>query len=147
MIQIENDMYYHVYNRGFLKQPIFKNNKDCRRFIALINKYQKKYKIQIESRAMMENHMHFLMIQKDEESIKKFMQYLQMAYALYFNIKYHREGPLFESRFKAKPVTEESYYIEIRRYIANNPLEKVLEITTKGNSLINSSSQTLNSGA
>lgn len=89
----------------------------------------------------MENHIHFLMIQDDEEAIRKFMQYLQMAYALYFNEKHHREGPLFGSRFKAKPIKKEDYYQEIKRYIANNPLEKVMEVTTKENSLINSSIQ------
>ena len=147
LILIENDTFYHVYNRGFLKAPIFKNNKDCHKFISLIKKYQKRHEVIIKSFALMENHIHFLLMQHKEDSIRKFMQYLQMAFALYFNNKYRREGPLFGTRYKAKPVLEDDYYIEIKKYIANNPIEKVLKLTSKENSLINSSTQTLGSGA
>lgn len=137
--EIYNNQLYHVYNRGLSKEFIFKGNKDCRKFILKVKKYAKTFGVNVLSYALMDNHFHFLLIQDKEDGIKNFMQRLQQSHALYFNIKYHRHGQLFETRFKAKIVNTEEYFIEIKRYISNNPLEKVLQVTTRENSLINSS--------
>lgn len=135
--EIQNDQLYHIYNRGI--GVIFKNNKDCRKFTTKTKKYAKLFNIKIFSYALMENHFHFLLMQHTKDGILHFMTKLQQSHAVYFNIKYHRKGQFFESRFKAKMITTDEYYLEIRRYISNNPLEKILQVSTRENSLINSS--------
>lgn len=42
---------------------------------------------------------------------------------MYFNKKYKRSGPLFESCYKASLVSDEIYYQHITRYIHLNPRE------------------------
>jgi len=135
--ELLNDQLYHVYNKGLC--DIFRGNNDCRKFILNVKKYSKKFRVRIISYALMSNHFHFLLMQEVDNSTRNFMTKVQQSHAMYFNVKYSRKGPLFISRFKAKAVTTEGYYIEIRRYIANNPLEKILQVATKENSLINSS--------
>lgn len=135
--EIQNDQFYHVYNRGL--GEIFRGNKDCRKFMVKAKRYARTFNVRIFSYALMENHFHFLLKQDKENGIADLMKRLQQSHALYFNIKYYRKGQFFESRFKTKAVTTEEYFIEIRRYIANNPLEKILQVSTRENSLINSS--------
>jgi putative transposase len=40
---------------------------------------------------------------------------------MYFNKKYKRTGPLFESRYKASLITEDAYLEHVTRYIHLNP--------------------------
>jgi REP element-mobilizing transposase RayT len=114
---------YHIYNRGFLKIPIFKTDSDCKKFCDKLNTYSAKFKINICSYALMENHFHFLISQKKDGNVKNFMRILQQSYATYFNIKYHRKGALFEGRFKANPIDKITYFTEMQKYIANNPIK------------------------
>lgn len=51
------------------------------------------------------------------------MQKLGTGYTMYFNQKYERVGGLFQGRFKAVPVNEESHFIHLPYYIHSNPLD------------------------
>ena len=50
------------------------------------------------------------------------MKRINIAYAYYFNKKYHRVGHVFQDRFKSESIEEESYLLSVIRYIHNNPL-------------------------
>ena len=89
----------------------------------------------------MDNHFHFLIYKAKPDNLEKFMQLLEQSHAIYFNIKYSRRGPVFDSRYKSKPVTKLDYYRTIKRYIIKNPIERVLKIVTEKDSLINSSAR------
>ena len=43
------------------------------------------------------------------------------SYSRYFNHKYGRSGPLFESRYKASQILSDEYLLHISRYIHLNP--------------------------
>jgi len=51
------------------------------------------------------------------------MQKLGTGYTMYFNQRYERVGPLFQGRFKAKLVNQESHLIHLPYYIHCNPLD------------------------
>ena len=127
MRTIDNIHYYHIYNRGFAKMKIFKNTKDCEKFLKQTEKYSKKYNINILSYALMENHFHFLLTQKEAGAISKFMQKLQQSFGMHFNIKYDRRGPVFDSRFKSKIISDYEYFEEIKKYIYSNPIKESLK--------------------
>jgi len=73
--------------------------------------------------ALMGNHYHLLLKQKEKNGIEMFMRSLNTKYAKYFNFKYQRVGPLFQSRYKAVLIEQEEYFIHVSRYIHLNPLE------------------------
>jgi len=106
---------------------IFKNAKDCEKFLKQTEKYSKKYNIKILSYALMENHFHFLLIQKETNSVSKFMQKIQQSFGMHFNIKYNRRGPVFDSRFKSKIISDYEYFEEIKKYIYSNPIKESLK--------------------
>lgn len=51
------------------------------------------------------------------------MNSLLTSYAMYFNKKYNRVGPLFQGRFKSKLCDRNSYSLGASRYIHLNPIE------------------------
>jgi len=134
------DKYYHLYHRGFLKMKIFKTDDDCYRFIDVTQFYSKVFKVKIYNHSLMTNHYHFLAKQEAGGNISKFMQKLGQSYATYFNIKYQRHGALFGGRFSSIAITKEEYFIELKKYIAMNPV-MAIKVSPYGTE-INSSVQT-----
>lgn len=51
---------------------------------------------------------------------------LQNSYAKYFNIKNKRQGPLFQSMFKAVRVETDEQFLHLSRYIHLNPYTSYL---------------------
>lgn len=51
----------------------------------------------------------------------EFMRSLLTSYSMYFNKRYKRSGPLFESRYKASRISDDAYLQHITRYIHLNP--------------------------
>ena len=71
----------------------------------------------------MPNHVHLFIYQYQQDVMTEFMRSLLTSYSMYFNKKYKRTGPLFESCYKASLVSDEIYYQHITRYIHLNPRE------------------------
>jgi hypothetical protein len=69
----------------------------------------------------MDNHVHLLMF-SGGQGISKFMRRLLTGYAVWFNRKYHRIGHLFQNRYKSIVCEEDSYLMELVRYLHLNPL-------------------------
>lgn len=134
----EADGYYHVYNRGVAKLPIFLDHADRYYFLGLFSRHldpgndshdttgspYPKFDTSIEILAycLMRNHFHLLLrLGEDTNAITEFMRCLSTAYTMYFNRKYKRVDPLFQGRFKASKITNDAYLIHISRYIHLNP--------------------------
>jgi len=144
-----NSGIYHVYNRGVEKRLIFGDDKDRFRFIhdlyemnnslpVLNSKYWLAKKdpymevqlpyirdklVEILAFCLMPNHYHLLLQQTQDKGIIKFMQKLGTAYTNYFNLKNDRVGPLFQGRFKAVSVQENTHFHHLYNYIHLNPLD------------------------
>lgn len=128
--------YYHIYSRGVDKRKIFVKPKDYAVFLNLLKRYlsdqtQKDKngvlypnlhsKLEILSFCLMPNHLHLLIFQNDAGSMQSLMHAVLTSYSKYFNKTYRRRGPLFESRYKASLISEQSYLEHISRYIHLNP--------------------------
>ncbi len=129
------DSYYHVYARGASKQQIFPNHEDYLFFINLFARYLSKEqktspfgpyphyygKLELLAFCLMNNHFHLLLYQVEAGAMSNLMRSIMTSYSRYFNKKYKRTGSLFESRYKAAKIDEESYLQHISRYIHLNP--------------------------
>lgn len=119
---LQNNSYYHIYNRGNRKQNIFLHINDYKRFLKRTKEYKKEFDITILGYCLMPNHFHFLLKQEKQDSISSFMLKLGTSYAKYFNIKYEEVGSLFQGRFKAKLIDSDEYLLQVSRYIHRNPI-------------------------
>ncbi len=72
--------------------------------------------------ALMPNHFHILIRQKESNAIDVFMNSLSTRYSMYFNRRYKRVGPLCQGEYKAVLVTTDEQLLHLSRYIHRNPL-------------------------
>lgn len=130
------DSYYHVYARGVAKSAIFRDDADKDYFLHLLarhlsaqpvaNKQGYAYphfrnRIELLCYCLMDNHFHLLFYQVEQGSLSALMKSVMVAYSTYFNRRYERTGPLFESRFKAALINKYAYLLHASRYIHLNP--------------------------
>ena len=135
--------FYHIYNRGVDKRKIFFSKGDWLHFQHLLflrnsERHIKPARVlgfpwdtidrgeqlaDICAYAMMPNHFHLLVREKQEGGISKFMGKLSTSYAMYMNKKYDRSGPLMCRPFRAKHVDSDEYFRWVLAYIHTNPVE------------------------
>jgi REP element-mobilizing transposase RayT len=123
--QFEKNGFYHIYNRGNHREPVFYDDFDYSYFLRLIKTNADRYAVSIVAYCLMRNHYHFLIRQLDEhpQSITKFIGCSAMSYAHYFNKKYGQVGSVFQDKYKAKAVLTDTYLLHLSRYIHLNPHE------------------------
>lgn len=68
----------------------------------------------------MSNHIH-LLVGETDKPLNEFMKKLGTSYSYRFNQKYERVGHLFQDRYKSEPVSDDSYFLTVFRYIHQNP--------------------------
>ncbi len=112
---------YHIMSRGVGKGEIFHNNDDYIRFLSYLEKAVEKFRIEIFAFVLMTNHYH-LLLRTTEPNISKVIQWIQTSYSIFYNLKHRRSGHLFQGRFKAILVEDESYWINLSLYIHLNPV-------------------------
>lgn len=140
------ETYYHIYNRGVAKLPIFIDDQDHKVFLSYLKIYLSEpdkddktfpshklqnysNKVKLLAYCLMPNHFHLFLWQKEIDSITNFMRSLSTKYSMYFNKKYKRVGPVFQGIFKAVMVTNEQQFIFLSKYIHRNPLELTSGLT------------------
>ena len=141
-IPLATNEYYHVFNRGNARTPIFVTNRNYSRFTKTFLYYQhkgpkpkfsvfnpditnldpNKKTVEIIAYCLMPNHFHFLLKQNTENGIFEFISKLSNSYAKYFNIKNQRKGSLLESEFKSVHIETNEQLLHLSRYIHLNPL-------------------------
>jgi putative transposase len=69
---------------------------------------------------LLDNHIHLLLL-SGHQGIPAFMRSLLTGYAIWYNRKYHRNGHLFQNRYKSIVCDDDAYLLELVRYIHLNP--------------------------
>lgn len=113
---------YHVMMRGVNRQSIFEDEEDCSRFFEILRLIKKKSDFKVIAWCLMSNHVH-LLIQFGNESLEKVLKKIDVTYAVYYNKKNEKLGPVFADRFRSEPVEDDAYLITVARYIHRNPLK------------------------
>lgn len=114
--------FYHVFNRGVNKQPIFLDKDDYEFFLTKLYQLKKKYDHSLYAYCLMPNHFH-LSIQTRKTPISKIMASLSTSYSMFFNRKHKRVGPLFQNRFKSILIENDQYFLKLSQYIYLNPVK------------------------
>jgi len=120
-IQFEG-AFYHIFNRGVEKRPIFLDERDYKTFLHLLAETASEFQLRIFAYCLMKNHYH-LFLQTLRTNLSQTVQNLQGRYAQYFNFRNERVGSLFQGRYKSRLVDEERYSLQLARYIHRNPQE------------------------
>src|SRR4030043_230519 len=112
---------HHVMIRGIERSPIFKDDDDRQDFISRMGVLAKETGTKILAWALMRNHVHLLFF-SGSAGISQLMRRLLTGYALRYNLRHGRNGHLFQNRYKSIICEEDTYLLELVRYIHLNPL-------------------------
>jgi REP element-mobilizing transposase RayT len=116
------DAIFHIMCKSITEVDLFKDCEDKNKYLSLIKKYKTLYNVKIYGYCLMDNHAH-LLIDANGADISKVMHGINFSYAMYFNRKHKRQGPLFKDRFKSKIVDNDKYLKAVSLYIHNNPTD------------------------
>jgi len=138
---------YHLLNRGVEKRKIFLKQDDYIRFIHNLedfndieNAHQSYFRrrimtdvrrpsfrseclVDILCWALLPNHPHLMVVEKDEENISNFSKKIFGGYTKYFNEQNKRSGVLFQGRTKIIRIKRDAHLLYLPFYIHLNPLD------------------------
>lgn len=140
--QFDTNEYYHIYNRGNNKRPVFLEPSDYIRFIESMaqfntinpigslyaNSFNKSRQLRSSTPKLLEiicyclnpNHFHLILLQLVNNGMTKFMHRLGTGYTNYFNNKYEGSGSLFQGRYKSIHIDSNEYLLHLSSYINLN---------------------------
>src|SRR3989344_1772907 len=139
----QENSFYHVFNQGVEKRPIFLDKTDYTAFLYYLTVYllpiekpAQMYpdtpvrlygknltdEVRLIAYCLMPNHFHLLLKQETADGVSRLLKQLTNAYTFYFNQKYSRVGALMQGPFRAAPVAEDKLFIHLVRFIHLNPL-------------------------
>ncbi len=112
---------HHIMARGIEKRLIFTNDADRTNFVNRLGELVQDTQTPCLAWSLMPNHFH-LLLKTDQTPISTFMRRLMTGHATWFNTRHQRSGHLFQNRFKSILCQEDTYLLELVRYIHLNPL-------------------------
>lgn len=140
---------HHVFNKSIAGFGIFKDFQNGHRFLKTTDyyndalaqfSYSKFLRIQAQtvssdilisksnplvkfiSYCIMPDHYHFLIkIIRSDINFSKYISDVENSFTRYFNIRFNRKGPLWQSRFKSARIKTNEQLLHVSRYIHLNP--------------------------
>ncbi|MDB4303544.1 transposase, partial [Desulfosarcina sp.] len=113
--------WYHVMNRGRRGEQVFKSKDDYECFIAILHEALELFALRVSAYCLMQNHYH-LLVQTPDANLDRCMRHINGVYTQRYNSAHGLDGPLFRGRYKAIVVGEDSYLLQLVRYIHRNPV-------------------------
>jgi REP element-mobilizing transposase RayT len=112
---------HHIICRGIEGQRVFRDDKDRDNFVKRLGKILEDSSTPCYAWALIPNHFH-LLLRTGNLPVANVMQRLLTGYAAYYNRSHRRHGHLFQNRYKSILCQEDTYLLELVRYIHLNPL-------------------------
>jgi REP element-mobilizing transposase RayT len=120
-VDLCTDEYYHLYNRGNNREPIFYDRENYLFFLRRMWKYLLP-SIDVVAYCLMPTHYHLLVLVQEAEAVSRAMQRFSISYTKAMNKRFDRVGSLFQGTFQAKHINENRYLMHLSRYIHLNPV-------------------------
>ena len=119
-IEMANGL-YHVTARGWERRSIVDGDRDREDWLRLLDRVATRLNWRVFSWVLMSNHFH-LFLRTPEPNLSAGMHDLNSGYASLFNRRHRRVGSLFQGRFKAILVEDQTHAWELSRYVHLNPV-------------------------
>ena len=114
---------YHIIFRGINRQNLFECDKDFAKMEEIIAEVKAEKGFELYAYCLMTNHVHLFIRELNSGDITKIMNKILTKYVGWFNFKYERSGSLIGNRYKSEPIEDDTYYLQLVRYIHHNPLK------------------------
>jgi len=112
---------HHVTQRGNRRQRTFFSERDYRAYLNLIAEAKERAGVEIWAYCLMPNHVHFVAVPAEKDSLALLFRYAHSRYTRRINIRENWVGHLWQERFHSA-VMDEQYLLATVRYIELNPV-------------------------
>jgi putative transposase len=112
---------YHVMARGNARQKIVRDDADRRRLTDGLEHTVIRCGWELLGYVIMGNHLH-LLLRTPRPNLAAGMQGFLSGYAIWTGRRHRRQGHLFQGRYRAEMIEDESYYWTVSRYVHLNPV-------------------------
>ena len=119
---------HHIVQRGNRRQDVFFGDSDKDRYIELIARSCREHGVDIWSWCVMTNHVHFIAVPHQEDSLAKCFSEAHVRYTRLINSREKWKGHLWQGRFSSCPM-DEKYLLAAVRYVEHNPVRaKIVDL-------------------
>jgi REP element-mobilizing transposase RayT len=112
---------HHIIVRGIERRRIFSDDTDRDNFVDRLGGVVTDTETFCLGWALIPNHLH-LLLKTGKTSLSTVMRRLLTGYAVSYNRRHRRHGHLFQNRYKSILCQEDSYLLQLVRYIHLNAL-------------------------
>jgi len=116
---------HHIIVRGIERRKIFDDDIDRNNFLDRLGKVLSETDTKCFSWALIPNHFH-LLLRTGACPLSTVMRRLLTGHAMNYNRRHRRSGQLFQNRYKSILCQEDTYLLELVRYIHLNPIRAKL---------------------
>lgn len=116
---------HHIIARGVAGSNVYDDHTDMKFFVDRLGMVLEDSQTPCLAWALIPNHFH-LLLKTTNVPISTVMKRLLTGYAMYYNRRHNRQGHLFQNRYKSILCQEDTYLMELVRYIHLNPLRAKL---------------------
>lgn len=127
IVNLDQENFYHLYNRGVNRGLIYFSERNYEYFLYKMG-FQFQEKTIVLAYCLMPNHFHLLVQIKSLEFVHKSLQPFLISYTRSVNIDQNRIGPLFQGRYQANLICDDSNLLDCVKYIHLNPVKAGLVI-------------------
>jgi putative transposase len=112
---------HHVTQRGVNRTDVFFSQQDRRVYLELLAENVQPAKVRVLAWCLMTNHVHWVVVPEQEDSLAVLFRRVHGRYAQYLNARRLRSGHLWQNRFFSCPLALERAPVAIR-YVECNPV-------------------------
>lgn len=120
-LRIDSIGFHHVSNHGLFKEEVLSTVVEKDLFLSIVCKACQTYDVTLHTYSIMNNHYH-LLLETHRENLSLFMRYINGSYAMHYNKKNKRYGPLWRGRYKSWHLLHEEYMLYTLKYIEYDPI-------------------------
>ncbi len=115
---------YHALNRAVARLPLFQTDGDYEAFERVMRETHDKFPLEILAYCVMPNHWHFVLRPLEDGQLTAFLRCLAHTHTMRWHAHHHTSGTghLYQGRFKAFPVDDDSHFYSVVRYVERNAL-------------------------
>ncbi len=121
---IAPDDLVHALNRGNARLPLFDDEADYNRFVALLGEAVERFETRVLAFCLMPNHWHLLLWPRRAEEVSRFVGWLTLTHTQRWHASRGTAGAghLYQGRFRSFQVEDDAHLLTVWRYIERNPL-------------------------
>ena len=114
---------HHIVQRGHNRKAVFLADEDYAYYLDNLREWKQRLGIKLYAWCLMTNHIHVIAEPADDAmTLSELMKRANGRQAAYVNRLEGRSGALWEGRYKASPIQQDSYLLSCCRYVELNPV-------------------------